>query len=146
MLSLILKRGTDGVRFVYGYDATETWILNPATREDGEGYWINMKAYDVMMFSGLPNLNCTWWYAPTPKWHLVGYTCTIHMSVYDYLSSLPNGTYFRYIYAWNAAAQSLKMLDRQNGAHTLTPGQAFWILVWSAFPVHFCPPVDCYFC
>jgi len=135
VLSLILKQGATGVRFIYGYNNnTDAWVLNPSTMEDGFGYWINMEAYDVLIVSGRissappalpPN------YYLTAGWVLAGYKSINTRTVANYLSSLPNATYFKYIYAWDATTQSWNMLDRENAAHTLSPGTGSWIWMYS---------------
>jgi hypothetical protein len=135
VLSLILKQGATGVVAVYGYDnATDTWILNPATMEDGKGYWIYMTAYDVLIVSGRitpppPALPPSYYH--TAGWVLAGYKSIETRTVANYLSSLPNATYFRYIYVWNAVAQSWSMLDRESATPTFTIGQGFWIWMYN---------------
>ncbi len=131
VLSLILKQGASGV-IVYGYNsATSTFTLNPATMTDGNGYWIYMAAYDVMIVSGRVS-------APPPAlppnydlvtgWNLVGYKSTIAHNVSSYLASLPSASYFTYIYVWDPSAQTWLMAS---GSEMLSPGQGFWIYMYS---------------
>ena len=135
VLSMILKQGATGVRFIYGYNNnTDAWVLNPSTMEDGMGYWINMEAYDVLIVSGRisaepPALPPNYYF--TTGWVLAGYKSINTRNVATYLSSLPNATYFKYIYAWDATTQSWNMLDRENAAHNLSPGMGFWIWMYS---------------
>jgi len=52
--SLILKQGASGVVVTYAYDHyLDKWILNPTTMQDGYGYWVYMKAYDVLIVQGI---------------------------------------------------------------------------------------------
>jgi len=138
VLSLILKLGATGAVAVYGYDnATDTWTLNPATMEDGKGYWIYMTAYDVLIVSGRitpppPALPPSYYH--TTGWVLAGYKSIETRTVATYLSSLPydtTKTHFRYIYVWNAVLQSWSTLDRQSETDTFTIGQGFWIWMYS---------------
>jgi hypothetical protein len=131
VLSLILKQGASGV-IVYGYNsATSTFTLNPATMTDGNGYWIYMAAYDVMIVSGRvsapppalpPNYNLV------TGWNLAGYKSTIAHNVSSYLASLPSASYFTYIYVWDPSAQTWLMAS---GSQMLSPGQGFWIYMYS---------------
>jgi hypothetical protein len=134
VLSLILKQGASGV-IVYGYDSTtNSFTLNPATVVDGKGYWIYMNAYDVMIVSGRVS--------PTPPalppnydlvtgWNLAGYKSITTHSPLSYLSSLPTTptTYFAYIYVWDAIGQTWQM--KTGSSDTLSPGQGFWIWMYS---------------
>ena len=132
VLSLILKQGATGVRFVYGYNnATDAWTLNPTTMVDGKGYWINMKAYDVMIVSGRvsaappalpPN------YYLTTGWELAGYKAVSSMNCSTYLASLTSGSYFAYLYVWDATSQSWVT---KTAGNNLDPGWGFWIWMYS---------------
>jgi hypothetical protein len=131
VLSLILKQGASGV-IVYGYNsATNTFTLNPATMTDGNAYWIYMTAYDVIIVNGLtstpppalpPNYNLV------VGWNLAGYKSTTTHNVTSYLASLPSGSYFTYIYVWDPSAQTWLM---KSGSDMLSPGQGFWIYMYS---------------
>jgi hypothetical protein len=131
ILSLVLKQGAAGVNVVYGYNnATDSWIINPATMTDGLGYWVNVKAYDVLIVQGRqlpppPALPST--YYLTEGWVLAGFKCTQPMNVSTYLSSLEADTYFKYIYVWDAENQNWLMLS---GSDNLQPGQGFWIWIY----------------
>lgn len=131
VLSLILKQGATGV-IVYGYNnATDQWILNPATMEDGRGYWIYMTAYDVMIVSGRivpppPSLPPN--YYLTAGWVLADFKSIKAMNVSQYLSSLPTASYFTYIYVFDAATQTWSM---KSGGDMLQPGWGFWIFMYS---------------
>ena len=133
--SLILKQGAAGVTVTYGFDNTaKTWIMDPATMTDGKGYWIYMKAYDVLIVQGRPT--------PTPPalpttyhlikgWDLVGYKETVSMNASAYIESLEPGSYYRWLYVWDAATQSWRMVDTNPATSgTLSPGQAFWIYLY----------------
>jgi len=140
ILSLVLKQGAAGVNVVYGYDtATDSWIINPAVMTDGLGYWVNMKAYDVLIVEGRqlpppPALPPT--YYLTEGWVLAGFKCIEPMSVGEYLLSLEADTYFEYIYIWDAENQNWLMLD---SGDTLQPGQGFWI--WMYEDQYLIPPL-----
>ncbi|MEM3722376.1 MAG: hypothetical protein QXF53_01740 [Candidatus Bathyarchaeia archaeon] len=133
--SLILKQGEDGVTVTYNFDNTaKSWIMNPTTMTDGKGYWIHMKAYDVLIVQGLPTPEPpalpTTYHLPA-GWCLAGFTETTDMAADEYLESLEPGSYFRWLYVWNAATQSWTMIDTKSGsADTLYPGQAFWIYLY----------------
>jgi len=101
---------------------------------DGKGYWIYMKAYDVLIVQGRPT--------PTPPalpttyhlikgWNLVGYTETVSMNASAYVESLETDSYYRWLYVWNAQTQSWSMVDTNPATRgTLGPGQAFWIYLY----------------
>jgi hypothetical protein len=135
--SLILKQGVSGVKITYGFDNVEKkWVMNPTTMIDGKGYWIYMKEYDVLIVQGFttptpPALPTT--YHLTKGWNLVGYTAKIPMNASVYLESLEPGSYFRWLYIWNATSipQSWSMIDTKPATSgTLRPGQAFWIYLY----------------
>ncbi|MDW8040158.1 MAG: hypothetical protein RMJ03_01875 [Nitrososphaerota archaeon] len=133
--SLILKQGAAGVTVTYGFDNTaKSWTMNPTTMTDGKGYWIHMKAYDVLIVQGLPTpeppaLPTT--YRLPAGWCLAGFTETTSMTADIYLESLEPGSYFRWLYVWDAATQSWTMVDTKSGSSgTLFPGQAFWIYLY----------------
>jgi len=133
--SLILKQGAAGVTVTYGFDNTaKSWIMNPTTMADGKGYWIYMKAYDVLIVQGLPTPEPpalpTTYHLPA-GWCLAGFTETTSMEADVYLESLEPGSYFRWLYVWDAAAQSWTMVDtRPESTDLLAPGQAFWIYLY----------------
>ncbi|MEM2263190.1 MAG: hypothetical protein QW160_03125, partial [Candidatus Bathyarchaeia archaeon] len=132
--SLILKQGAAGVTVTYGFDNTaKSWIMNPTTMADGKGYWIYMKAYDVLIVQGLPTPEPpalpTTYHLPA-GWCLAGFTETTSMEADVYLESLEPGS-FRWLYVWDAAAQSWTMVDtRPESTDLLAPGQAFWIYLY----------------
>jgi hypothetical protein len=133
--SLILKQGPAGVTVTYGFDNTaKTWIINPTTMTDGKGYWIYMKAYDVLIVQGLPTPEPpalpTTYHLPA-YWCLVGFTETQSMNASRYVESLEPGSYFRWLYVWNATTQSWSMVDTKPATSgKLYPGQAFWIYMY----------------
>jgi hypothetical protein len=133
ILSLILKQGAAGVTAIYEYSAG-AWAV-PTTMSDGKGYWIYMKAYDVLIVQGRktpepPALPTT--YHLTTGWNLVGVTSTTTVNAAEYLESLEPGSYFRWIYVWDATAQSWSMVDtRAATAGNLYPGQGFMIYMYS---------------
>jgi len=133
--SLILKQGAAGVTVTYCFDnAEKKWIMDPCTMTDGKGYWIYMKAYDVLIVQGFktptpPAIPTT--YHLTKGWNLVGYTETHSKSASRYLESLEPGSYFRWLYIWNAEDQSWRMVDtKPETSGPLSPGQAFWIYLY----------------
>lgn len=96
---------------------------------DGKGYWIHMKAYDVLIVQGLPTPEPpalpTTYHLPA-GWCLAGFTETISMHAHDYLESLELGSYFRWLYVWDTATQSWTMVDtKPESTDSLSPGQAF---------------------
>jgi uncharacterized protein YbdZ (MbtH family) len=133
--SLILKQGPAGVTVTYGFNNTaKTWIINPTTMTDGKGYWIYMKAYDVLIVQGLPTPEPpalpTTYHLPA-GWCLVGFTETQSMNASRYVESLEPGSYFRWLYVWNATTQSWSMVDTKPATSgKLYPGQAFWIYMY----------------
>ncbi len=140
--SLILKQGASGVVVTYAYDHyTDNWILNPTTMQDGYGYWVYMKSYDVLIVQGIispePPATPTS-YIYTENWVLAGYKSIYARNMTDYLSSLQPGSYFRYIYTWDAKMQKWVLIDTQSSV-TLKPGQGFWI--WMYKKQEFIPPL-----
>ncbi|MEM2614496.1 MAG: hypothetical protein QXO15_09820 [Nitrososphaerota archaeon] len=142
VLSLILKQGAGGVTVLYEYDAaTGTWIINPSTIKDGKGYWVHMKAYDVLVVQGRktpepPALPTS--YRLEKGWNLVGFTSTSSKPANLYLGSLETNSFFKYIYVWDATSQSWTMIDGTS-ATSLNPGQAFWIYMYK--PQDLVPPI-----
>jgi hypothetical protein len=135
--SLILKQGAEGVKITYSFDnQAKTWTMNPATMTDGAGYWINMKAYDVLIVQGTP-IEEYWGLEPIhyllyKGWNLVGYTAIEEGSASDYLGSLDTNSYYRYVYVWNAKDQKWTMVKAVgDNPGKLSPGQGFWILLYS---------------
>jgi hypothetical protein len=146
VFSLLLSHGATGVNVAYGFDnVAKTWALNPASMTDGNGYWINMKNYDVLIVQGFPAIAPPG--SPPPiveydlkqGWNLAGFTETGDMYSYDYVSSLQSTmlvqSYFRYAYAWDALHQKWFNIDLTNwGGYVTTdmlPGQGFWIYTYS---------------
>jgi hypothetical protein len=136
ILSLLLKQGAAGVKVIYEYDAVAgAWVTNPDTIEDGKGYWVYMKAYDVLIVQGTktpapPALPTT--YHLYKGWNLAGFTSTEDKAASDYLESLESGSYFRWIYVWDPEDQNWSMIDTKPATSgTLSPGQAFWIYMYS---------------
>ncbi|MEM1565503.1 MAG: Ig-like domain-containing protein [Candidatus Bathyarchaeia archaeon] len=132
--ALILKQGAASVQFTYTFDnQAKQWTLNPATLTHGKGYWLKLNAYDVLIVQGTPKED--YWslepiyYLLYKGWNLVGYTEMDEYSASWYLSSLQERTYFRYLFVWNAQSQRWFMVDTID-TKTLTPGQAFWILLY----------------
>jgi hypothetical protein len=142
--SLLLVNGAAGVKFTYGFDNVgKTWTLNPATMTDGNGYWINMKAYDVLIVQGYPV------YAPpgspppivqyslTTGWNLAGFTETDYWYAPDYVASLQYTSvlqsYFRYAYVWSAYEQNWYTVDLLGsyGTTEFSPGQGFYIFMYN---------------
>ena len=129
ILSLRLKQG--GAEEVFGWDGG--WQRNPATMEDGKGYWVKMQEYDVLIVQGYnvaeppgspPPVIC---YSLSAGWNLAGFTSTTSMSVDDYLGSLEENSYYTRLYTWDAANQRWITVS---GDQSLTPGQGFWIFMY----------------
>lgn len=133
--SLILNQGATGVTVTYGFSNTaKSWVINPTTMTDGTGYWIYMKAYDVLIVQGLktpaPPATPTTYHLPK-GWNLVGYTEICTMNASAYVESLETNSYFRWLYIWNAEGQYWSMIDTNpSTSGTLSPGQAFWIYLY----------------
>jgi hypothetical protein len=134
--SLILKHGSAAVQVSYGFDnQAKTWIMNPPEITDGNGYWLYITDYDVLIVQGTPHEE--YWgrqpvyYVLYKSWNLAGYTETIDRGADWYVSSLQEGTYFRYLFVWDAQNQRWKMVDTNvTSPGTLSPGQGFWILLY----------------
>jgi hypothetical protein len=136
VLSLILKQGPAGATVTYGFDnKAKSWIMNPANMTHGQGYWIYMKSYDVLIVQGT-SIEEYWGLEPIhyllyKGWNLVGYTAITPGSASEYLSSLEGGSYYKYVYVWKAEDQRWMMVKAIEPAGTLYPGQAFWIFLHS---------------
>jgi len=143
--SLLLLNGASGVNFAYSFDnVAKTWTLNPTSMADGNGYWIDMKAYDVLIVQGYPI------YAPpgspppiveyslTTGWNLAGFTETDWWYGYEYVASLQYTSalqsYFRYAYVWDAYDQNWYTVDLLGtyGTTYFNPGQGFYIYTYSS--------------
>ena len=132
--ALILNQGSSGVTVTYAYDqTTDRWVYNPAQLTDGFGYWVYMKAYDVLIVQGttspIPPAPPTS-YSYTTGWVLAGYKSLQARNMTDYLASLQSGSYFIYIYTWNATTQNWIMIDTRSSTQ-LKPSQAFWIYMYT---------------
>ncbi|MDI6905609.1 MAG: right-handed parallel beta-helix repeat-containing protein [Candidatus Bathyarchaeia archaeon] len=134
ILSLILKQGIAGVTVVYEYDQNlDSWISNPTTMTDGKGYWVHMKAYDVMIVSGSkmpPPGGIPPTYTLTKGWVLAGFKSTSDMTVAEYLASVRNASYFKILFVWDAKKQAWDIRNRDDPTHKFTPGQGFWIYMY----------------
>jgi hypothetical protein len=144
IFSLLLSKGAAGVNFAYGFDNVgKTWTLNPTTMTDGKGYWVNMKAYDVLIVQGFPV------YAPPGSpppimqydlktgWNLAGFTETDDWYAPDYVASLQSTlvlqSYFIYAYVWSAYDQNWYTVDLtgNNYPYYFYPGQGFYIYMYN---------------
>jgi hypothetical protein len=142
--SLLLTNGASGVNFAYGFDNVgKTYSLNPTTMSDGKAYWVNMKAYDVLIVQGFPV------YAPPGSpppivqydlkmgWNLGGFTETDSWYAPDYVASLQSTlvlqSYFRFAYLWDADSQQWFTVDLTGNYYPyyLYPGQGFWIYLYN---------------
>ena len=141
IFSLLLSKGATGVNFAYGFDnVAKTWALNPTSMHDGNAYWVNMKAYDVLIVQGFPI------YAPpgspppiiqydlTTGWNLAGFTETYDMEAYYYVASLQSTlvlqSYYRFGYVWNAYSQYWDYVDLTSSEY-LYPGQGLYIYMYN---------------
>jgi hypothetical protein len=143
--SLLLLNGAAGVNFAYAYNnVTGAWTLNPTTMTDGNGYWINMNAYDVLIVQGYPV------YAPpgspppiveyslSTGWNLAGFTENSEWYAPDYVASLQYTSvlqsYFRFVYAWNAYDQEWYTIDLLGsfGTRYIEPGTGFYIYMYNS--------------
>jgi hypothetical protein len=144
IFSLLLTKGATGVNVAYTWDNTgNTWIPNPTSMHDGIAYWINMKAYDVLIIQGFPV------YAPPglippivqydlkTGWNMAGFTETGWWYAPDYVASLQYTSvlqsYFRFAYVWDAEIQQWYTVDLLGnfGSTYFYPGQGFWVYMYS---------------
>jgi hypothetical protein len=153
--SLLLLHGASGVTVTYGYNtATSTWTVNPTTMSDGNGYWVNMNAYDVLIVQGYsvaappsvgggppPIVE----YSLTTGWNLAGFTeysyntyengywAPLYVSSLQYTSTL--ATYFRFVYTWDPVNQQWQIIDLYADSpfnYYFYPGQGFWIYMYNS--------------
>lgn len=131
--SLILAQGAAAVNVTYGFDnAAKNWIKDPETMTDGNGYWVYVEEYDVLVVQGFitplpPATPRT--YHLTKGWNLVGFTEPLSDTAKNYVESLEQLSYFRWLYVWNAEPQMWRMVDTSE-ADDLYPGQGFWIYLY----------------
>jgi hypothetical protein len=144
--SLLLLYGAAGVSVTYGWNsATSAWVLNPTTMSDGNGYWVDMNAYDVLIVQGYPisappgSPPSIVEYSLTTGWNLAGYTETYYgMDANLYVASLQSTSvlqsYFRFVYVWDAYDQQWQSVDLYYEVYPyyLYPGQGFWIYMFNA--------------
>jgi hypothetical protein len=150
IFSLMLVKGAAGVNFAYGFDNTaKTWTLNPATMTDGNAYWINMKAYDVLVVQGYhismppgspPSIAQ---YTFKQGWNLAGFTEDTNdiwdsgMYAPDYVASLQSTlvlqSYFRFAYLWDPWDQQWFVVDLTGSVYPyyLYPGQGFYLYLYN---------------
>jgi hypothetical protein len=131
VLSLTLKHGIAGVKATYAYYGG-SWILNPSTMSDGNGYYVYVNAYDVLIVQGF-KLSEVWapprTYTLYKGWNLLGFTSTQIRTSAEYFASIDTASYYRFIYIWDTVKQNWKLLDAKGGG-VLKPGQAFWIYMY----------------
>lgn len=143
ILSLILEQGASGVIVTYGYNQTiDDWISDPAEMTDGWGYWLYVSEYDVLIVQGTetpepPATPPT--YLFTEDWVLGGFKSTTNRVISDYIASLEDGSYFPYVYVWDATAQDW---DMRGTDANLEPGEAFWIWMYEVQSLIPPPPID----
>jgi len=139
VLSLALNQK---VTTVYAYDnATDEWLYyyapakvgDLANMRDGLGYWVYASEYDVLVVQGRelpppPALPPT--YYLTKGWVLAGFKSTKGMSASYYLSSLQSGTYWTYLYVWDAQSKAWQTVKVADDGDRLYPGQGFWIYMY----------------
>jgi hypothetical protein len=153
--SLLLVNGASGVTVTYGYNtATSTWTVNPTSMSDGNGYWVNMNAYDVLIVQGYsvgapPSVGgappAIVEYSLTTGWNLAGFTEYSYNIYYDgmwapfYVASLQYtstlATYFRFVYTWDPVNQGWQIVDLYTDSpfsYYFYPGQAFWIYMYNS--------------
>jgi uncharacterized protein YbdZ (MbtH family) len=121
------------LKYVYGYDPASGFVLNPSMTH-GKGYWIYVADYDVLLVRGSttelplpPALPVS--YDLKKGWNLVGYTSIYARNITDYLNSLETGSFYKYVYVWDAAKQAWTMVDATK-PNILNPGTAFWIYLY----------------
>jgi len=131
VLSLLLKAGTLGS--VWHYDAeTKTWHSyapgappDLTTMVDGEGYFINVTAYNVLIVQGtqqpLPPATPPVYHV-VPGWNLIGYKEIVSENVSTYLSGVD---YIR-VYSFDASTQTYTVLQPNQN---MVPGLGYWVAV-----------------
>jgi hypothetical protein len=147
IFSLLLTKGAAGVNFAYGFDnVAKTWTLNPASISDGNGYWINMKVYDVLIVQGYPisappgSPPPIVQYSLTTGWNLAGFTEPVDYGYYApiYVASLQYTSvlqsYFRYAYVWDPYDQNWFTVDLLGvyGNTDFYAGQGFYIYMYNS--------------
>jgi hypothetical protein len=141
--SLMLLHGAAGVNFAYSFDNTaKTWTLNPTSMSDGNAYWINMNAYDVLIVQGYP----IWappgspppivQYSLSTGWNLAGFTYPYEIDAPNYVASLQYTSvlqsYYRFVYQWDPQDQNWFVLDLTNTGYYFEPGYGFYIYMYNS--------------
>jgi len=148
--SLMLLNGAAGVKAAYSFDNTaKTWTLNPASMTDGNAYWINMKAYDVLIVQGyhisMPpgSPPAITQYTYKQGWNLAGFTedtwdiWDSGYYAYYYVASLQSTmvlqSYFRFAYSWNPYSQQWFTVDLTGSVwpYVFYPGQGFYMYLYN---------------
>lgn len=124
----------------YYYDASaNAWFTWPTalpgyeltTIEDGNGYWLYMEAYDVLIIQGtemptgavLPPV-----YNVYAGWNLIGFKSISEMNVSRYLTTIPEDLLgIAVMFGWNATTQSYYLILPGSLATNLRPGQGYWL-------------------
>jgi len=135
ILSLFIKHGPIGKKVIYGFDnLKKEWLINPAVMEFCHGYWIYSENYDVLILEG-------YWPPPPPSppptihlykgWNLICYAGAKPSPPKPccYFQSLTPGSYFKFVYEWDAKVQAWTVIDTGQ-PYTFKPGQALWIYVY----------------
>jgi len=135
ILSLFIKHGPIGKKVIYGFDnLKKEWLINPAVMEFCHGYWVYSENYDVLILEG-------YWPPPPPSpppaihlykgWNLICYAGAKPSPPKPccYLQSLTPGSYFKFVYEWDAKGQAWTAIDTSQ-PYTFKPGQALWIYVY----------------
>ena len=143
--SLLLLHGASGVNFAYSFDNTaKTWTLNPTSMSDGNGYWIDMNAYDVLIVQGYPISTPPGSpppiaeYSLTTGWNIAGFTETDSVYAPTYVASLQYTyvlqTYFRFAYVWDATSQEWYTVDLLGSLwpYDFYSGQGFYIYMYNS--------------
>jgi hypothetical protein len=150
--SLMLLKGAAGVNFAYAFDNTaKTWTLmtTSGSMTDGNSYWINMKAYDVLIVQGYhismppgspPSITQ---YTYKQGWNLAGFTEDTNdiwdsgYYAYDYVASLQSTmvlqSYFRFAYSWDPYDQQWFTVDLYGSVwpYRFYPGQGFYLYLYN---------------
>jgi len=144
VLELMVKAQSfaDVVDSVYYYDAsTREWkvyipgVINEIdSMEDGKGYFIRMKAYDVLIIQGREK--------PVPPatppvymlyqgWNLIGFKEISEMGVSTYFTTVPSEILnSAVIFGWNSSNQEYYTVwVGGTQFSTLKPGEGYWIYV-----------------
>ena len=129
----------NNVVVVYSYTKTgwRNYVIGKGgtltTMTDGNGYWIYMKADDILYVDGnvIPPASAPPTYSLLPGWNLVGFKPqpTIqNITVHDYLQSISGSYDVNNVWIYDNTNGNW-IRASQGGSTWLKPGQAMWVLM-----------------